>query len=240
MNGTINKQLSIDDQKIISKGHLDRKSGGGSPYNFDLKPLIQDFSFYEFMYEALGHSEYDYEHGAFVVITDKQYIIGYNAGFGTGTHISSFARVMKELNGGGDIGSFSEAFRLNSMCENRFFLARIIYEVVDVSDNSVPKLAGYINFSLGDVPVTSSKFEVFKKFYEDYNSEIKSVCRKYNNFKVIYSYIDNGIIRTGESDSLDELFEYISEHVVYDKPETSKEDERILGVKVKNVVSMLQ
>ena len=44
----------------------------GSKWNFDLQPLITDFNFYDFCCSANSS-----DHGGFLVITDKQYVVDY-------------------------------------------------------------------------------------------------------------------------------------------------------------------
>ena len=63
----------------MDNAFLARKTGGGSAYNYDLTPLIENFTFYDFVTKI----ENNQDHGGFLVITDNQYIIGYNAGFGS-------------------------------------------------------------------------------------------------------------------------------------------------------------
>lgn len=140
----------MTDQELINKGYYGRKSGGGSSYNYELAPLIQDFSFYDF----IAGCEPDCDHGGFLVITDKQYIIGYNAGFGVGGHMSSYARVMKDLQGGGDI-QYRDAVRLNTECCMSYVTARITYENIEGGHE------GYIHFTLTNHPITEKQFEVF-------------------------------------------------------------------------------
>ena len=109
----------MDDDNLLITGFYNRKSGLGSSWNYDLIPLITNFSFYKFISDAKSD-----EFGGFIVITDKQYIIGYNAGFGYGTHASSFTRVMKDINGGGRINSAKELMNLTNECCKKFIVAR--------------------------------------------------------------------------------------------------------------------
>ena len=99
--------------KILYNSYIARKNGNGSAYNYDLGPLIYNFSFDTFILDAEKSKEGLQEHGAFLIITNNQYIIGYNAGYGTGTHISAFARTTKDMFGGGSILNQNEAFKLH-------------------------------------------------------------------------------------------------------------------------------
>ena len=57
------------------------RNDNGRDYNYDITPLIQNFDFYDFIDYAERFKEEIKDYGAFIVITNKQYIIGYNASF---------------------------------------------------------------------------------------------------------------------------------------------------------------
>lgn len=214
----------INNNQRLYNGYIARKSGGGSAYNYELEPLISNFNFDTFILDAEKSKDILPEHGAFVVITNKQYIIGYNAGFGAGTHISAFARTTKDLFGGGSISNQNEAYRLTGICCRNFITARIVYECVGYNENHRPIYEGYINFNLNefDNKITLEQFETFKTFYNDYNEDIKYVTKKYGlkKFYVRFCYQDqNGIGKENKSDSLDELYNHLSNNI--DKEKTS-------------------
>lgn len=198
---------------------------GDARYNYDLLPLITDFSFYDFCMEAK-----DDEHGAFLVITNKQYIIGYNRGFGEGTHSASFARVMKDIHGGGEIKNENEVIRLDTMLDRTSIEARIIYELYQDSETHQVQRQGYLHFDMGyhRMPrfVSYSQYEQFLKFYEKYNDEIKQVCKKFNFVVNYYTYDENGIGTHHPSTSLEEIRDYMSKHLIDDVVD---EDEIILN-----------
>lgn len=211
-----------NNQKLYS-GYIARKGGGGSAYNYDLAPLISNFDFDTFIQDAEKSKDGLQEHGAFLVVTNKQYIIGYNAGFGAGTHISALARTTKDiLFGGGSISNQNEAFQLTGICCRNYITARIVYECVGYNENHRPIYAGYINFNLNefDNKITLEQFEIFKTFYNDYNEDIKYVTKKYglNKFYVRFCYKDqNGKGNENISDSLDELYNHLSNNIDKEK-----------------------
>ena len=167
-----------------------QKRDKGSDYNFELQPLIENFNFYDFVsYAEYGKKEMQ-DYGGFLVITDKQYVIGYNAWFGQGTHMGSFARTMKDMHGGGVISTQRDAFHLEFLCTRKYLTARIVYECLGTDEFDRPLYSGYINFGLSDYKPTPEQFEVFKKFYEDYNDDLKKVITKYGikKFYVRYYY----------------------------------------------------
>ena len=107
-------------KELLQKGFYQNRNSNGDDYNYDILPLIENFDFYEFIDYAERFKEEIKDYGAFIVITNKQYIIGYNASFGTGTHLSSFARVMKDIKGGGRILDSNEAKLLTDECIKEF------------------------------------------------------------------------------------------------------------------------
>ena len=203
--------ISTRYDNLLITGFYNRKSGLGSSWNYDLIPLITNFSFYKFISDDKSD-----EFGGFIVITDKQYIIGYNAGFGYGTHASSFARVMKDINGGGRINSAKELMNLTDECCKKFIVARIVFE-----NNQ-----GYINFEIPK-EISSYMYNSFEKFYEAYNDEIKSVANRYN-FEVSYTDLlkKEQII----SSNLDNINMYLKNII----NNNYVEDELIIGVSTKN------
>ena len=168
----------------VYDGFYKRKAGNGSAYNYDLKPLIENFDFYDFIDYANKNKTDDY--GGFVMITPKQYIIGYNAGFGSGTHLSSFARAMQDIKGGGQINTFIDAANLNMECEDNYILGYIVYERGVEKDTNKSEYCGYVVFDCKN-NITPEQYDVFLKFYEDYNNDLNYVCNKFK-FEVIYSY----------------------------------------------------
>lgn len=193
----------------------------GSKWNFDLQPLITDFNFYDFCCSANSS-----DHGGFLVITDKQYVVGYNAGFGEGAHVYAFARCMKDMQGGGDINSDKESFALDFTLEKEYLFARIIYEMYEDEVTHQKKHAGYIVFPLADFRnnknITKGQFEQFLKFYEKYNDEIKYVYKKFN-FVVDYTNYENDRVTHHYANSLDGLRDYLSKHIVDKKSHDNHE-----------------
>lgn len=218
---------------------LNRKSGGGEKYNYDLKPLIENFSFLDFIYDALKNREVGNDFGAFLVMTNKQYVLGYNAGFGVGTHIASFARTFNDINGRGEVKDNLEAIRLSEKCKKEYITARIMYDCVGENENRVPIYSGSINFSIKTLPITPSQFEVFKKFYETYNSEIELAVKKcsINNFCVWFTYdTETSKFNVNKSENLDNLYKFLESQIDYDKV-VDDEDEVLVGVGIDEILS---
>lgn len=191
-------------------------------YNFSLEPLIKDFSFYDFCDNASGD-----DYGGIIVITNKQYIVGYNSSMGSGSHAATLARVKKDLSGGGYINNNREVNELSRALEDEAFTARILYEpYYDMNENKI-KRAGGIVFVLSrcfaNKKITYGQYENFLKFYDKYNEEIKYVCKKFQ-FTVKYAIVDSsGNIQHNECNSLDNVLEYIKNILIEKEEENNNE-----------------
>lgn len=205
-----------DDTKALGElayqAYFGRKNGDGFYFNYDIYPLIKNFSFTDFLATATNT-----EHGGFLVITDNQYIIGYTAGFGIGTHKATFSRVQKDLTGGGLITTEREVKKLSFECTQKFLTAKITYDYKGINESGTNIYNGSICFNLPeDNTITKEQFEIFKIFYKDYNDELIRLIKKYgiNKFNIQYGCIDEQgtkIIKT--ITSLNELYTYLEKHI---------------------------
>ena len=108
---------------IYKNAFFANKDTGRSDYNFNLKELTENFSFLDFVFDVQrGEAKY---YGGFVVCTPKQYIVGYNAKFGSGSHNASYARFIKDMQGGGKIFSDEDLLRLSNICKNKYIYAKL-------------------------------------------------------------------------------------------------------------------
>ena len=219
-------------KELLRKGFYQNRSHNGRDYNYDLSTLTNDFDFYEFIDYAEKFKDELKDYGAFIVITGKQYIIGYNASFGEGTHLSSFARVMKDLKGGGIILNSIEAKQLTDECINKYLTGRIMYERCESVGR--PRCEGHISFNLVGKTISIEELKVFEKFMESYGLEIKRIIRKYgmDKFKIIVTYTnENGNLDSIHTDNLEDVYELLKKHIEY---KTDDLDEIILGVDCRN------
>jgi len=217
-----------------------RKGRDNGPLlNFDLIPLIDGFDFYEFCDNGQKQTG---DYGGFIVITDKQFIVGYNSGFGVGSHRDVFARVYRDIHGGGPINSELEAIEFERKLITSAIVGKIHFELTASLD--VPSYySGHIHFDLtvpgskGQIkPITIKQFNNFKKFYEKYNKDIEYVCQKFD-FKIILTYYDLfGALVTITSFSLDSLYTFMETHICSDfvYPELDTENV-ILEQKIKKL-----
>ena len=160
----------------IENAYGARKSGNVTDYNFNIDRMIKEFSFNDFINQTMGTKK---DNGAFLVVTDKQYILGYNADYGMGSHQQSFARCEAELEGGKTIGGYSDSVALASRCQDSFITAKILYEYVGEDEMFQPRYDGRIIFMLGDRKVTPEQMKVFEKLNEDIGAHFLQVARFY-------------------------------------------------------------
>lgn len=218
------------------RAFYNRKTGGGSNYNYELSPLIENFTFYDFVTTAEKSKENLGDYGGFLVITNNQYIIGYNAGFGKGTHISAFARTMIDINTPSkrNITSDQDAIKLSRKCKQNYIIARIVYESHKDNETGKIECSGSITFNLCplDGKITPSQFETFKQFYNDYNEDIKYITKKYS-FYVTVDYKDEyGKKQYKILKDLDWLYNYLEQNIDCNK--VIEEEQIIIGKERKN------
>lgn len=224
------KLKNTDLYTLAEKSYYGKKENLGNSYNYDLYPLIKDFTFTEFL-----STNTKTEHGAVLVITNNQYIIGYTSDYGLGSHRSALARIIKTIHGGNRIQDSKEAKRLEDACKKQYITARIIYDHRGDDEEGIPIYSGAIYFQLPqNDTITKEQFELFKKFYNEYNEEIKMLIRKYgqHNFKIQYGHIDKtGTKEIKNINSLDEIYTYLETRINYDK-EIANFEEIIIGTPI--------
>lgn len=209
------------------------RGGQGTGYNYDLAPLIENFTFYDFIKEGMKIKEHQ-DFGGFLVITNNQYIVGYTKNFGKGTHLSAYARTMNDINERGYIRTDAEALSISNECQRNYITARIVCEYKGDNENRIATYESYINFDFSKLgyKITPEQFETFKEFYNTYNEDIKYVSKRYG-FYVRFSYKDeNGSVKYNISNDLDTLYNYLSQNIDYNK--TAKEEIIIIGKERKN------
>ncbi len=202
------------DQEAIN--YFRKGKDNGLLYNFDLIPLIDGFDFYEFCDNGQKQTG---DYGGFIVITDKQYIVGYNSGFGIGSHRNVFARVYRDIHGGGPVNSDIETMEFERKLLTSALVGKIHFELTAQLDAPTHH-TGHIHFdftapgSKNQIkPITEKQFKQFKKFYEKYNKDIKYVCQRFD-FKIILTYHDTfGELITVTSSDLQALYNFMENHI---------------------------
>ncbi len=181
-----------------------RRSNKGDSYNFNLESHIKKFDIYVF-FQCNLRDKY-----GFLVITPEKYLIGYNARYGEGTHIGAFARVYRDIHGGGKISGDKEAVYLGHKCIDEYFTACLVNEyrgneILKEHNNRV-----YMCFEFADREIDDNSLKVFKKFYDDYNHEV-SFLSIHNGFRVYFNHRENDVTLFDISNSLDNVYNYLME-----------------------------
>ena len=184
------------------------KRGMGSRYDFDLKSLIQDFSFSDLVISSRRNNE---DNGAFLFVTQKQYIVGYNSGYGNGSHRAIKARIIKDITGGGSINSDIEASRINAQYSSHFIFARIAYECIGYNENGRPIYDGFIHIMPPPV-VTRKMVDSFVRFCEDFKYDIARACAQSGN-SISFTYVKQIPGKKSvvvKANSMEEICEYLN------------------------------
>lgn len=149
------------------------KNKNYASYNFDLQELINNFSFWDFTYNAKksASNNLDPDFSGFLVCTPKQYVVGYTSDFGKGSHHPAFGRVEKDIHGGGVISDTLEITKYSTDCKIKYLCARIHFDCVGMDDFGRPILDGGISFMTGK-KVSPEIYETFKRFCKDFSEDI--------------------------------------------------------------------
>ena len=209
------------------------KSSGKIECNFNLSECTENFSLLKLIDEARKYPEEDY--GGFLVCTPKQYVYGCNSSFGTGSHGSSFGRVMKDIHGGGQITTERELLALANECETTYLCGRIVYSCRGYNQNRKPIFSGSIVF-MSAKPISALMFESFKKFYEDHKREIElAISNSNGSFNI--QYTSKELRKRITTNDLSEVYNYLENHIDYDV-NIEDDEEVIVGVSNEKNISL--
>ena len=194
-----------------------------------LDEMIKSFNFYDF----ISNAKYDKEcsdYKAFIIISGKQYIIGYTSNYGRDVHLNSIATAYLRMHGMGEVFNVGQSARLSAKCEDEFICGYVVYELTQNKINDNPKYNGRITFEVIH-KITSSQYESFLKFYEKYNDDIDYICSHYG-FSVELKYNDeNGRVKRESHFNLDLVKLYL--HQMIDETKVVDDNnEKIVGVSV--------
>ena len=80
----------MDDLELLNTGYFGSTiSAGSRDYSASILPMIEEFDLVKLMSNPCRGDQFD--NGGFLVLTDHQYIVGYNLEFGMRSHELSFA-----------------------------------------------------------------------------------------------------------------------------------------------------
>lgn len=134
-------------------------------YFFDAKKMIEAFDMDEFLKER---DDLDLSNGAFLIITDKQYILSYNKDYGKGLHLESMANALFEI--WGEKKEEEEIPYIVPSSEKENIMASLVNE---------PGMS-YMAFPLKYLKrITPNQLALFKKFLDRYNDKFIR-CAKEN------------------------------------------------------------
>ena len=203
-----------------------RKNYAGDPYNFDLREMMDAFSFED----LCSNAPINEENGAVLLITGKQYILSYNAGCGLGPHGACMARIMKDIHGGGRLDQkSSQMLAFQGDCKLN---GRILFERGQDEFSHRIFYQGFIHFDLTKIMkyehgFSQDEYDMFMEFYEDHNDEIARCSDKYHLVVNFCYYNEEGKLVKNASGNLDALKGFIESHIV--EKEKKDDDEVIIN-----------
>ncbi len=222
--------MTTNDEKEIFNGHYRNQTKRVDEYNYDIYPLLTEFSFLDYVSQALSDNVEGLDYNAVLIITDNQYILTQTEGYGRGPHRKTFANIMREITDGQPIYDDRDSIEYYTMCEYRFITARL-----NIMKTATGKFVATFYFELTNYnktnkEITHAMFNSFMQFYNQYNDEIKLIKNKIPTFVVGYKYYKDGRAITVETNSLDSIKRLLEQQINYDKP-NDPGIENIIGVK---------
>ena len=187
-------------------------------FNFDVSDMIQAFDFEKFI---LQNNSFNWENGAYLIITDNQLIMGYTRDFGKGPHEHAIANAVRVINGFDFFDSTKDTFRVDYDTNKEYIKARILNE----------KLTGkLILFDLYKLKsISENQYKLFEYFYEKYNEVIKRAS--VDNDTIVH--FSNNKFQSFASDDLTLMKEYLKTIIDYDKE--IKKDKKIIGISIEEI-----
>ena len=199
---------------------------------FNKYDIVEDslagFSFDEFFKNYMYH---DKDYGGFVIITDKQYLVGFNKNQrGLEHHCDAIAKTYMKLHNLPDLPCITDYERQRSKVQavkyfyaagEEYICARFDYEKKS-SYNSASggyekgkpnEYEGVLSFDISNTKINYKNYKQFLKFYLQYNDDIEYYS-KHLNFHVEYVYDKDKKI---PSHSLNELKDYLESYIENNK-----------------------
>ena len=190
------------------KGYITREiDTPGVSYNYDLLPLIDNFTIRQFCDDVPRKQDEMTDISGVLVITPKQYILGYTRDYGLSTHLIGYARVNKDIHGGGKINNDDDLQYYYNDCRKSYITGRLGADV-----RLKHGFLGYeynlrINFP---ADMTWELYDSFFNFYRDHNEEIKELNALYG-FTVSCCIIDEeGVKNIKSFPNLDPILTYLN------------------------------
>ena len=160
----------MDDLELLNTGYFGSTiSAGSRDYSASILPMIEEFDLVKLMSNPCRGDQFD--NGGFLVLTDHQYIVGYNLEFGMRSHELSFACITGELLRRSESIGPHNCFQEYDTCVSTYFTASIHCEERNY----------FMSFNLCELQddgsyqmkkITNGQLEAFKNFYDKYNETI--------------------------------------------------------------------
>lgn len=225
----------MDDKQLMIDSYFNRKSPlldkmiNERIQSSSIIPMIKEFDLIKLMSNVPKDDFYD--NGGFVVITDHQYIVGYNLEYGMRSHELSYACITGELLKGGETINPSNCVEEFTLCNNAYLTGRINCEQhnMDISFTLSEREDRDHPFVLKKI--TNGQLEAFKAFYDEYNDTIKRY-----RLPVSLGIPKNGTVCTAMYEDLTPMLE-LMETMVDNNKEIPEADggEKIIGVSNKTI-----
>lgn len=220
----------MDADKLVTNAYYSSKSNSrrvldNLDYSSDVIPMIENFDLVNLMSNVSKGDEFD--NGGFVVITDHQYIAGYNLGYGMRSHEVTFACITCELLKGSRKIHPENCLTDCAQCVDTYFTGRIHCEERNYGMSfNVSRLSENGDIKFEFISFTNGQLESFRAFYDDYNDIIKRY-----GLPVSIKLPKDNLLYTKVYDDLTPLLQIIEARVDENKkiPE-APEGEKIIGV----------
>ena len=187
-------------------------------FNFDVKRMIDEFDLEKFL--AATHS-FNWEHGAYLLISDNQLILGYNRDYGRDKHEYAIAHAIRIIRDLDYFDSEKDTFRLDYKTNNEFIKARLLNE----------ELSGrLILFDLYKLEsITRNQYILFEYFCDKYNDLVKQISL---SSEPIVHYSTNKS-QSFTCNDLETVKEYLK--TIVDDEKHLEEDQKIIGIDVHDI-----
>ena len=187
--------------------------GGNDAYNFPLEIMHDSEDLLRFTHIG-KETDDEIGNGAFLLITENQYVMSYNRGMGQGAHNNAIARAWADINGRGGI-NYTDAVNTYHDAENKLLIGKFYSE----RERSNGPLRNLLVFSLyRGGKISQAEYDSFMNFYNEYAWVIRR-----EKFKVC---VFRGIDRT--IDEAKDILESLIDPEL-DLSEIMPKEEKIIG-----------
>ena len=226
----VSKELTKDQEAFLSYFSDIREFNNYDLVNDSLAGFSFDKLFKNYMY-------HDKDYGGFIIITDKQFLVGYNKSQqGVEHHCDAIAKAYVTLHKLPNLPCSNDIERKKSMIEavkyyyaagEEYICARFDFEkksayktVGGEFEKGKPnEYEGVLSFDISNTKINYKNYKQFLEFYLAYNDDIEFYSKHYN-FPVEFVYDkDKKVV----SHNLDALKDYLEKYLEQNKDKINKE-----------------